>query len=64
MSVGIPVPVVTFSVALYLIGFVMLSVASMYHERSVRDPEYVKRIAFAAAWPLMGLLVIYVQTIR
>lgn len=46
MSVGIPITVATLSIAMYLIGFLMLSTAIVFDESDARDTEYVKGIVF------------------
>lgn len=59
MSVKIPITVATLSLAMYLIGFLMLSAAIIFDESDARDPEYVKGILFATIWPFFGILHLY-----
>lgn len=59
MSVEIPITVATLSLAMYLIGFLMLSAVIIFDESSSRDPDYLKGILLAAGWPLIGLLQMY-----
>lgn len=61
MGVSIPITVWTVSVAVYVIGFLMLSAVVIYDESTAVNSDYAVAVLFAALWPLIGLHYIYYQ---